>query len=820
MYLRISIALISAAAIGYEILLMRLLSIIQWHHFAYMVISLALLGYGVSGTFLTLAKDLLLRNFARAYLINAALFGITSVCCFLLAEYVRFNALEIVWDAHQILRLLFMYFFLMIPFFCAANCIGLAFTKFKDKIGRIYLFDLVGAGFGAIGIVLILHVLFAAPCLGVISAVALAAASVATLDKDFGRNYAFAAGFLACAVAAFLLWSYSPHELEISQYKSLPKALLVPETEVIEERSSPLGQIAVVKSLGIPFRHAPGLSVLSKEEVPEQLGIFTDANSLTAITRFTGNQKELAYTDALTQALPYHLLSSPDVLILGSGGGADVLEAMHLGAKSVDAVELNPQVAELVTDIYAEFAGNIFAERGITQYVAEARRFVSTVDKAYDLIQVALLDSFAASAAGLYALNESYLYTVEAFKEYLERLKPGGILAITRWFKIPPRDSLKLFATAIDALKDSGVSNPGNRLVLIRGWKTATLLVKNSDLTAVEIAAIQEFCQRRAFDTAYFPGMKEKQANQFNILNEPYVFEGANALLSDARADYVERYKYDISPATDDKPYFFNFFKWSTLPEVIKLRGMGGAPLLEWGYPILAATLVQAVALSIVLILIPLMKLGFGKERARSKARVFFYFTCLGLAFLFVEIAFIQRFILFLGHPLYAIAVVIAAFLIFAGLGSGASRWLCLLFGKEFKISGPRAVLIAVLAIVTISLIYVKFMPDLFAMFMWMDDAYRIAISVALIAPLAFFMGVPFPVGLTLAGEMNTSLIPWAWGINGCASVISPMIATLLAIHYGFTAVITAAAIFYFFAALTIRTIASSKGTFPPHSTY
>lgn len=810
MYLRLSIALISAAAIGYEILLMRLISIIQWHHFAYMVISLALLGYGASGAFLTLAKDSLLRNFTRAYLTNAVLFGIFSIVGYLLAEYVRFNALEIVWDGRQLIRLLFMYLFLMIPFFCAANCIGLAFMKFKDRIGRIYLFDLMGAGLGAIGIIIILYHIFPASCLGVICAVALVAASVASLDKDFDRRYAFAAGFLACAIAAFLLWTYSPYKLEISQYKGLPKALLIPETEVIEELSSPLGQIAVVKSLGIPFRHAPGLSVMSKEEVPEQLGIFTDADSLTAITRFTGDRKELAYTDALTQALPYHLLTAPDVLILGSGGGADVLEAMHFGAKSVDAVELNPQVAKLVTDTYADFAGNIFAEQGITQYVAEARRFVSTIADNYDLIQVALLDSFAASSAGLYALNESYLYTVEAFEEYLKRLKPGGFLAITRWFKIPPRDSLKLFATAIDALVDAGVSNPGKRFVMIRSWKTTTLLLKNGDFTGDEIATIRKFCKRRAFDTAYFPSMEEKQANQFNILNEPFVFEGAQALLSDHRADYEKRYKYSIAPATDEKPYFFNFFKWRTLPEVLKLRGMGGAPLIEWGYPILVATLVQAIALSILLILVPLIRLGFDKGRPRSKARVLFYFTCLGLAFLFVEIAFIQRFILFLSHPLYAIAVVIAAFLIFAGLGSGASKWMCLRVGKEFNIAGPRAVLIAVFAIVIISLIYVRFLPDLFGMFMWMDDVYRITISVMLIAPLAFFMGMPFPIGLTLAGEMNASLIPWAWGINGCASVISPMIATLIAIHFGFTAVITAAVIFYFFAALTLRSISRS----------
>jgi hypothetical protein len=565
-----------------------------------------------------LAKNSLLRNFAAAYLINAVLFGITSIASFLLAEYVRFNALEIVWDVRQLIRLLIIYVLLFIPFFCAANCVGLAFTRFREKISRIYLFDLVGAGLGAIGIVIVLYNLFPASCLGIILATALTSGAIAALDPNLGSRRALAAGLFACAVSAVLLWSFSPHELEISQYKSLSTALLVPETEIIEELSSPLGQIAVVESPEVPFRYAPGMSIMSEREVPPQLGIFTDADSFSAITNFTGNTKEIAFTDALTQALPYHLLSRPSVLILGSGGGADVLSAIYHNANSVDAVELNPQVAKLVTETYAEFAGNIFAAQGVTQYVDEARHFVSKGGRTYDLIQVALLDSFAASTAGLYALNESYLYTVEAFGTYMKRLEPSGMLAITRWFKVPPRDSLKLFATAIDALTSEGVGDPGKRLAMIRGWKTSTLLVKNSELTPEEISKIRKFCKERAFDTSYYPGIEEKDTNIYNILERPYDFEGVMAILSNERSDFMELYKYNIRPATDEKPYFFNFFKWRTLPEILKLRGMGGAPLMEWGYPVLAATLVQAIALGIVLILAPLVKVRIGEKRTRT----------------------------------------------------------------------------------------------------------------------------------------------------------------------------------------------------------
>ncbi len=793
MYLRLSIALISAATIAYEILLMRLISIIQWHHFAYMIISLALLGFGASGAFLTGMRKGLLKHFTASYISFALLFGATSIAAFALAQLVPFNALEIIWDAREPIWLALIYSLLFVPFFFAASAVGLAFMRFREEAGRIYLYNLMGAGLGAIAIVLLLRLTPPTLCLGVVCAAGIAAAGLASLDGALGRRKSLAELLAVVAVAVLVLWSALPLKLRPSEYKGLSKALLVPRAGVTREESHPLGLVTVVESPAIPFRHAPGLSPLAKSEIPNQLGIFTDADSLTAMTEFSGDREGIRFLDWLTQALPYHLVQSPDVLVLGSGGGMDVLLAHYEGAGSIDAVELNPAVARLVTDTYAHLTGNLFEIEGTRQLVDEARGFVRRTDRRYDVVQIALLDSFAASSAGLYALSESYLYTVEAIEEYLGVLKPGGLLTITRWLKLPPRDSLKLFATAAEALRRIGVEDPSRRMALIRGWKTATLVVKNGELSDEEIGRIRKFCEERAFDVAYLPGIEQGETNRFNVLERPYLHEGALKLLGDEAADFTARYKFDIRPATDDRPYFMNFFKWGTLPEILKLKGAGGASLMEWGYPVLIATLVQALILSAILVLLPLRSLRGAAGTRRSRLAIAGYFSLLGLAFLFLEIAFIQKFILFLGHPIYAVAVILASFLIFAGIGSGISHAVI----NRSRLRAERLILIAASSIAAISLIYVLALPHIFGALVGLCSTARIVMSVILIAPPALFMGIPFPVGLRLAGRIDDGLVPWAWGINGCASVVSPILATILAIHLGFTAVVALAAALY-----------------------
>jgi SAM-dependent methyltransferase len=580
----------------------------------------------------------------------------------------------------------------------------------------------------------------------------------------------------------------------MSPYKELSQTLRIPEARVIEERSSPLGLVSVLESPRVPLRHAPGLSLNATVEPPPQLAIFVDGEGLNALTRFDGRRDSLAHLDQISSALPYHLLRQPRVLVLGAGAGADVLQAHYHGASRIDAVELNPQVVDLVRDRFAQHAGGLYAHIARV-HVAEARGFVAASEERYDLIQVALLDSFSASSAGLYALAENHLYTVEALQEQLRHLQPGGLLAITRWVTLPPRDALKLFAAAVAALERSGVADPASQLALVRSWKTVTLLVKNGVFGDADIAAIKAFCTARSFDLGFYPGMRAEEANRYNVVEGPDLFDGASALLGPGRDAFIEDYKFRIAPATDDRPHFFHFFKWRSLPELLSLKEQGGLPLLEWGYPVLVATLVQAAVASLLLIGLPLAWTGLRQRAghmppvAGLRSRVLVYFMAIGFGFMFIEIAFIQKFVLFLSHPLYAVAVVLFAFLLFAGIGS------------RFAAREPRVAAVAG-AIALAAVLCLLLLPLLFRHAMGWPETARILLSVALIAPLAFFMGMPFPLGLARVEAADARLVPWAWGINGCASVTGAVLATLLAIHLGFTAVVLAALLLYGLAAL------------------
>ncbi len=791
----VAVMLLSSAAMGYEVLLTRLFSIVQWHHFAYMMISVALLGYGAAGTFVTLAQRRLLQRFDAVFAGAAVLFGITAVTGFSVAQRVAFNPLELLWDPQQPLRLFAIYGLLFVPFFCAATSVCLTFTRFTLEPHRIYSFDIIGAGAGSLGIMVALFLLAPTDALRLLGALGIAAAALA-LARGRSSPRRVAVVLLTAAIAVPIVVPADWINLRPSDYKELSQTLRIGGARIVAETSSPLGLVTVVESARIPLRHAPGLSLNATMEPPPQLAVFTDGDGLSALTHYDGQREPLAYLDQLTSALPFHLLERPRVLVLGAGAGADVLQAIYAGARTVDAVELNPQIVDLVQRRFAEFSGAPYSAPGVRIHIGEARGFVASHRGRFDLIQVALLDAFGASSAGLYALSESYLYTVEALQEYLQHLEPGGVLAITRWVNLPPRDMLKLFATAVAALERSG-AQPAQQLALIRSWKTATLLVKNGTFNSADISALRDFCQARSFDVAYFPGIDAAETNRYNVLDQPYFHAGALALLGADREAFIERYKFSIAPATDDRPYFFHHFKWRTLPELLALKERGGLPLLEWGYPVLIATLVQAFAASVLLILLPLGAIARRTEGGTrpdlSAVRVAAYFLSIGFAFMFVEIAFIQKFLLLLSHPLYAVAVVLCSFLLFAGLGSRYSGRLRTDGANPVR----RPLAAAVAAIGILSLIYLVVLPGVFRLLMPLPDALKIMLSIMLIAPLAFAMGMPFPLGLAHTARRAPSLVPWAWGVNGCASVVAAILATLLAIHAGFGVVIVLAVLLY-----------------------
>jgi len=793
------IALISASALAYEVLLMRLFSIIQWHHFAYMIISLALLGYGVSGVFLTLNRDRLTHHFPKVIIINLLLFSFSAPACFLLAQQIPFNPAEILWASVQLVYLYSIYLLLALPFFFAANIAGLSFYYYQEQVSSIYAADLFGAGVGSVGVILLLFVVFPVKILAVLMLSGILATLVvsrfAFRELDVNTKRWTSACIILGATTAFALMGWMT--LNVSPYKSQNQLLQISGTKVIDQYSSPLGLISIVKSAEIPLRHALGLSLNATTEPPEQLAVFTDADNMAAITRYDANPETVSYLDQTTSALPYHLKQLSNILILGAGTGSDVLQANYHAIKHIDAVELNPQVIDLIKEKYADFAGQIYSSAHVNLYTDEARGYVATTNKKYDLINISLLDAFGASAAGLYSMAENYLYTEQAIQQYLQHVNINGYLSITRWIKIPPRDEPKLLATVIHALKQVNTGQPGQQIIMIRSWQTSTLMVKNGVITVEEINRLKQFCNERSFDLVYYPGISAQEVNRFNIQQQPYLYQAAIALLSDKSQAFIDDYKFNIEPATDDRPYFFHFFKWQSLAEILSIKDSGGIFLLESGYLLLIAALLQAILASLLLIALPLWlwksKLGI-KSGSGFHLRILVYFFCLGLAFLFIEIAFIQKFILILHHPLYAITVVLSTFLLSAGAGSQ--------FSKKLSQSPVKSLIMLPIAVISVvSIGYSLGFESIAAYLLETGNFSRYMFSILLITPLGFCMGMPFPMALSSISQTTPAMIPWAWGINGCASVISAILATLIATQFGFTVLIFLAVALYCVAA-------------------
>jgi Spermine/spermidine synthase domain len=797
----LAVGVLSGAALAYEILLIRLFAIIEWHHLAFLVISLALLGYGASGTLLALLRDRILKAFTITAACAAAAFGAMAVGSFLIVERMDFNSLEIIWSTRQLAKLFLLYLLFAVPFFCAATSIGLTLTRFGEQSPRVYRADLIGGGCGSAAITGLLFVTHPVTALQVVACAGFAAAALFLAHEPFLRRRAVVvmlAGIAAVTAARPLLLP-----IRVSQYKELSQALRIPAARVIEERSSPLALLSVVESAAVPFRFAPGLSLNYAGELPQQVGVFSDGSGLTVITRYE-QTSSAAYLDFVPSAAPYHLRHCGDVAIVGAGGGGEVLSALIHGATHVTAVELNPQMIDLVRRRFGSYAGEIYRDRRVRVVNGEARRFISDSTDRFDLIQIALVDSFAGSAAGVHALAESYLYTVESLADMLAHLRRGGYLVITRWTQVPPRDVVKLLATSAVAIEKLGL-RPARSIALVRTWNTASVIVKRGELDPNEVAALRRFCEARSFDLDYAPGLRREETNRTNVLGEPLLFDLASALVSGdgAREELFDRYKFFIRPATDDRPYFFHFFKWRVFPELLRLRGRGGMPLVEWGYVILIAAIVQALIAATIFLLVPLLLLR--RRTSTSLVRLAVYFGSTGLGFLFLEIAFIQQLTLFLGHPLYAVAIVLSSLLVFAGLGSGVVE-------RLRRRAGERALKFVPLIVGGVALIELPLVRLLLHTTLGLPPIAKVAISIAVVAPLAFFMGMPFPSELRRLAEDDAAAVPWAWGINGTASVLSSMFATLIAVHFGFSIVIAAAVLLYGLATWSTFTIKPELG--------
>jgi hypothetical protein len=472
-------------------------------------------------------------------------------------------------------------------------------------------------------------------------------------------------------------------------------------------------------------------------------------------------------------------------LVLEPQGGLDVRTALDQGAASVVAVEANP--------LLVEAAGQVYQDARVQVVEEEGRSYARRSEETFDLVHLALSDGYRPVTSGAYSLGERYDLTVEAFEDYWERLRPGGLLVVERWLQYPPSEMLRAGATIIEALRRAGVGDPADQLAVIRDWQIGLILAKKDAFTEGELVAIREFSRARGLDLVSLPGLAEAEINRYNVLEEPVFYQAFRQLLTDPQQVY-DAQTYDVRPTHDDQPFFFHFFRLGQTRAVLQQLGRTWQPWGGSGYFVLVALLAVAVATSGVLILLPLAFLekgGQGGARKGLRGRTLAYFGLLGLGFLFVEIPLMQRFILFLDQPIYAFTAVLATMLFFSGLGSLAAP----------RLSAQRTLPWLVVAI----LVYPLGLPWLFQSLLGAPLLVRLLATGLSLAPLGFLMGIPFPGGLAWLRERAPGLIPWAWAVNGCTSVLASVLAAIIALSAGFSWVLAAAALAYAGAWLALR---------------
>ena len=779
--LHLSIALLSAAIIAFQLALIQVLANVQWYHFAYMIISVALLGFGAAGTMLALFERKLTSYIEwllpLLMLVTAIIMAI--ITGILQAPFTRFDSYLLFTGYSHIGRLLFTYLLFFIPFFFGALALGLVFVKQVAQIGKIYFVNLSGSGIGGILALALIQRNFPNQLPAFIAILPLIA-GVLILPKS---KHIIHTLFLFAAVLIIGWKIYQPPTLILSQYKDISKTLLLPGAMVSLKKTSPYGIIEAVSSPAL--RYAPGMSLTAEKTAQIKMALFINGDWFGAVTDWKRSDTS-SILDYTTAALPYIIKDRSKVLVLRSGTGIDVAYAFTRHAKSVTAVEPNSVMLSTLKNELANSTDSLFYHPGISIHQLEARTFVLTDTAHYDLITMPLLGTFG-GASGLYALQEQFILTKEALYEMWTRLYAGGVISISSWMDYPARSPLKILSTMVEVLDNAGVKDPRNHIAAIRSWGTITFVMTKSPLQQGEINHVRSFCETMMFDPAILPGLRAEERAIFNQFQDNRFFEYLDKIISTDRKTFYRDYDFNIRPATDNKPYFSQFIKWENLNRLARFFGNRSIPFFELGYLIVIVTFIQIFIASLILILIPLFKLSW---KGKNKLEVILYFSGIGLGYMFVEIVFIQRFILYFGNPVYAASAVITSLLIFSGLGSNASANLA---------KGNRLQVIFTL-IVLILLLYSFLLTPVLRETIHLPLFHKIFIVLVLIAPLAFFMGMPFPQGLSSLSKINPQVIPWAWGINGCVSVFSTALATIIAVEMGFTWVMLLAALAYSFA--------------------
>lgn len=781
----IGVGLISAATLILQIALTRIFSVALWYHFAFLSVSVALLGFGASGSILSVRSPSLKSRNADYLSAMSLGFALGTIGSYLAVNYLPFDSFRIAWERVQLLYLALYYLALVAPFFFSGLVIGFLLQVERERVGTLYAVNMGGSAVGCLAVIGLLPLLGGGGTVALVAALGAASALFFQLsDGSWSadpRNRILRGTCLGglLLLASMAIWPPAWWEIRMSPYKTLSTALRFPRAHILYRRWNAISRVDVIESDGI--HSAPGLSLVYRGSLPPQLGLTVDGGNLSPVTRRASSEDE-EFLDYLPASLAYELRPASRVLVISPGGGLDVLTALHHGAASVTVVEANPAIVGVVRDRCGEYAGRIYQDDRVQVAIEDGRSFVRRSGEHFDIVHLSLTDTYHPISSGAFGLSEAYTYTWEAFADYLGHLSEDGILMLTRWLQDPPSEELRACALAVEALEHLEVSDPGRHIVATRSWSTATLLVKRAPFTASEIESVRAFCDWLNYDLIYYPGMAREEANRYNLLEEPVYHDNfARLITSEDRTGLYERYAYEVSPPSDDRPFFFHFFKWSQVPDILRNYGKTWQPFGGSGYLVLTILLVLALGASGALIFLPL---AFGRKKGvRLHGRFLLYFTLLGVGYLWVEIPLMQRFILFLGQPTYAFSVVLFALLLASGIGSALSA----------RVSGR----VALLALVLLVSLYPLVLPWLFRHTLGFPLAARVVITVLSVAPLGMLMGIPFPKGIAMVGREAPELIPWVWGINGCASVISSILSAMLSISFGFSAVLLLACVAY-----------------------
>ncbi|OGU68862.1 MAG: hypothetical protein A2W30_01155 [Ignavibacteria bacterium RBG_16_36_9] len=764
-----SVSLLSAAIIAFQLSLIQILSIIQWHHFAYMVISIALLGFGAAGTVLSLAKKFFIE---KAELILPGLMTLSGLAMALSVsvaqtEALRFDSYLLFADYSHLWKLLTTYLLFFIPFFLGALAIGIIFIKYIDRIGVLYFANMVGSGLGGVAAVILMWIFFPEKLPAVIGTMALAA-GVIIVPREQRNSFTF---IVAITVAVLVFMYMTPAKLQLSEYKSLSKTLNLPDSKIILKESSPYGLIDIVST---PYlRYAPGLSIKYPGAVSVENAAFNNGDWIGPL--ISSKSDLLNYLFSTTESLPYVTAERKSVLILGAGTGRQVMTALLNNAESITSVEQNKALTNLLEVKLASKVDYILKDKSVRPQNISPRTFILSTKQKFDLIMLPVIDSFGGSS-GMYSLQEQYLLTTESFNEMLNALNRNGVVCISTYIDYPYRNPIKILATFAEVFEKREIENPEKYIAAIKNWNTITFLIKKDPFNSVEMDSIRNFCERMNFDPVILFDITDSERERYNKLQDTSLYSMLDKILQskDEREKLYSEYPFNIKPASDNQPYFSQFLQWNTIPLLADLFGNQSVPFFEVGYLLLYLTFIQIMVLAILFIITPLFKIGF---RGRDKLRTLLYFSGLGLGYMFTEIILIQRFTLYFGNIIYAAALVVCLMLVSSGFGSLVSQMIT---------PKPYRIILIVSMIIISFFIYSLFLSGWLKTTIGFSLTAKIILSFLWITPPAFFMGMPFPLGLKLVSFSNDSQIPWAWGINGVFSVVSAVLATIIAVELGF----------------------------------